>query len=82
MIPGLRKPFGKNLKEIVDTEEKPIQTEIIKDEENKYEDARKKLDDKTDKKPIEKYKEPKYENEMEDVYGGHETALFDSNLTV
>ena len=32
MIPGLRKPFGKNLKEIVDTKEKPIQTEITNDE--------------------------------------------------
>ena len=30
MIPGLRKKFGKNLKEIVDNEEKTI-TKLIKD---------------------------------------------------
>ena len=31
MILGLRKQFGKNLKETIDTEEKTIQTKIIKD---------------------------------------------------
>ena len=61
MIPGLIKQFGKNLKEIFDIEEKTIQTKIIKDEENKYDEVKKKLDDKTDKKSIEKYKEPIYE---------------------